>query len=250
MCTRAVSALAKLLELKGIPTTAIGLIRLHMDKIGPPRGLWSPFQLGRPLGEPNDTAFQRRVLLQALGLLERKDGYRILEEFPDDPPNWSDLPGWHSPVTLPAVPSMDSPDAFRSAIEKEIAVLAPHWAEAHQRFGRTTVGNCRLPPEAWPEFMAGFLDGETPVGGPGAFSDRPALALRFAVDDIKAYYSEAAMSDGRTPASSQVDAWFWHETAAADLIRALRIRGMESDLNAMKVVTSRFFVPAPWIEKK
>ena len=33
MCTRAVSALAKLLELKGIPTTAIGLVRLHMEKI-------------------------------------------------------------------------------------------------------------------------------------------------------------------------------------------------------------------------
>jgi hypothetical protein len=76
------------------------------------------------------------------------------------------------------------------------------------------------------------------------------LALRFAVDDIKAYYSEAAMSNGKAPASRQVDAWFWHETAAADLIRALRIRGMESDLNAMKVVTTRFFVPAPWIEKK
>jgi hypothetical protein len=250
MCTRAVSALAKLLELKGIPTTAIGHIRLHMDKIGPPRGVWTPFQLGRPLGEPNDTAFQRRVLLQALGLLERKDGYRILEEFPDDPPNWSDLPDWRPPVTLPAPQPMSNPAAFRSAIEKEIAILAPHWAEAQARFGRSTVGNCRLPPEAWPEFMIGFLDGETPVGGPAAFSDKPALALRFAVDDIKAYYSEAAMSDGKTPASRQVDAWFWYETAAADLIRALRIKGMESELNAMEVVSGRFFVPAPWIEKK
>jgi hypothetical protein len=250
MCTRAVSALAKFLELKGIPTTAIGLARVHMDKIGPPRGLWTPFQLGRPLGEPNDPAFQRRVLLQALALLDRRDGYRILEEFPDDPPNWSDLPGWRPPVALPAVRPMDAPDAFRSAIEKEIAILAPWWSEARERFGRTTVGNSELPPEAWPEFMTGFLEGEAPTGGPAAFSDRPALALRFAVDDIKAYYGEAVMSDGRTPASRQVDAWFWNETAAADLIRALRIMGLESEMNAMKVVTGRFFVPAPWIEKK
>jgi hypothetical protein len=26
--------------------------------------------------------------------------------------------------------------------------------------------------------------------------------------------------------------------------------GLESEMNAMKVVTGRFFVPAPWIEKK
>jgi hypothetical protein len=245
-----VSALAKLLELRGIPTTTIGLIRLHMEKIGPPRGLWTPFQLGRPLGEPNDIAFQRRVLLQALGLLERNDGYRILEEFPDDPPNWTDAPGWRPPVSLPPPGAPSSPGAFRSAVEKEIEALAPYWAEAKERYGRTTVGNCRLPPEAWPEFMTGFLDGEIPVVGPAAFSDRPALALRFAIDDIKAYYSEAAMSDGKTPASRQVDAWFWYETAAADLIRALRLKGMESNLNAMKVVSSRFFVPVPWIEKK
>ena len=64
-----------MLELKGIPTTTIGLVRPHMDKIGPPRGLWVPFQLGRPLGEPGDKDFQRRVVLQALALLERKDGY-------------------------------------------------------------------------------------------------------------------------------------------------------------------------------
>jgi hypothetical protein len=221
-----------------------------MDKIGPPRGLWTPFQLGRPIGEPNDPVFQRRVLLQALSLLERKDGYRILEEFPDDPPNWSDLPGWRPPVALPAVRPIDAPDAFRIAIEKEIAILAPYWAEANQRFGRTTVGNSGLPPEAWAEFMTGFLEGEVPVGGPAAFSDRPALALRFAIDDIKAFYGEAVVSDGKTPASRQLDAWFWNETAAADLIRALRIKGLESELNAMKVVSSRFFVPAPWIEKK
>jgi len=244
-----VSALAKLLELKGIPTTAIGLVRLHMDKIGPPRGLWTPFQLGRPVGEPNDPAFQRRVLLQALALLERKDGYRIIEEFPDDPPNWTDLPGWRPPVELPPVPPIHDAAGFRSAVDKEIAILAPYWAEARERFGRTTVGNSGLPPEAWPEFLTDFLDGDYPTGGPAAFSDRPALALRFAVDDIKAFYGEAAMSDGQTPASRQVDGWFWNETAAADLIRALRIRGMESDVNAMKVVTSRFFVPAPWIEK-
>lgn len=250
MCTRAVSALAKLLELKGIPTTVISLVQVHMDKIGPPRGLWTPFQLGRPLGEPGNADFQRRVILEALRLLERRDGYRIVEHFPDDPPNWSDVPGWRPPFAATAAQTNGGADALHSAVETEIAALAPHWAEAQERYGRTTVGNSRLAPEAWPDFLTAFLDGDPSVSGPAAFSDKPALALRFAVDDIKAYYYEAAMSDGKAPASRQVDNWFWYETAAADVLRALRVKGMESEINAMKVVSGRFFVPAPWIEKK
>jgi len=87
-----------MLEARGTPTVAIGLVRPQMERTRPPRGLWTPFQLGRPLGEPADPEFQRRVLMRALGLLERHDGPVILEDFPDDPPNWSDTPGW--PATI------------------------------------------------------------------------------------------------------------------------------------------------------
>ena len=85
------SALASRIEAQGIATTTIGLVRPHMEQSRPPRGLWVPFQLGRPLGEAEDKAFQRRVLIQALHLLERTDGGPIiLEDFPDDPPSWTD----------------------------------------------------------------------------------------------------------------------------------------------------------------
>jgi hypothetical protein len=47
---RAVSALAHMLETSGTPTVAIGLVRSHMEQMCKPRGLWTPFQLGRPLG--------------------------------------------------------------------------------------------------------------------------------------------------------------------------------------------------------
>lgn len=242
------SALAKLLELRGIPTTTIALVRLHMEKINPPRAVWVPSQLGRPLGEPGDKEFQRRVLMQALNLLERTDGPRIHEDFPDDPPGWQDLPGWHPPFQLPSLNPMSSAAEFKAAVEKEIAVLSPYWANAQKTFGRTTVGTSRQSPEAWPQFMTAFLDGALPQG-PAGLIEKPALALRFAVDDLKAYYYECAMSDGKTPSSRQVDAWFWRETAAGDLLRALRTTGMESENNALKAVSGRFFVPAPWIEK-
>ncbi len=78
-------ALAHYLEDKGIPTTQISLIREHTEKIHPPRALWVPFELGRPLGAPEDPVFQRRVLLAALNLLNAVKG-PVLEDFPDEAP--------------------------------------------------------------------------------------------------------------------------------------------------------------------
>jgi hypothetical protein len=241
-----VSALAQLIELHGIPTVVIGLVRIHMEKVQPPRGLWTPFQLGRPLGEPEDRRFQNRVLMQALSLLERTDGPVILEDFPEDPPNWFDRVGWRPPFTLAGDARAATPGDWQESIANEIFLLAPHWARAQERFRRTTVGLSGLPPEAWPAFMVAFLTGELPPA-PVPHLTSSALALRFTIDDLKAYYTESAQGDGQSPASRQLDAWFWRETVAGNLIRALRIYGMESENNALKTASARFFVPAPWL---
>lgn len=241
------SALGQLIELRGIPTVAIGLVRLHMEKIRPPRGLWTPFQLGRPLGEPQDRDFQRRVLTRALRLLERADGPAILEDFPDDPPGWASRPGWGPPVALEGAGSSPRNAAeWRAAVEAEIAAIAPDWARARERFGRTTVGLSGMPSDAWPSFMTAFLNGELP-SGPAPHHFAPALALRFVVDDVKAYYMEAAQSAGPQPASRQIDAWFWRETLAAKLLQVMRVQGMASGDKALKTVSSRFLVPAPFV---
>ncbi|MBT3270516.1 hypothetical protein HN371_25455 [Candidatus Poribacteria bacterium] len=42
--------------------------------MNPPRSLYTPFGLGRPLGGAHDVATQHSVLAQALPLLERMDG--------------------------------------------------------------------------------------------------------------------------------------------------------------------------------
>ena len=74
--------MAHMLEERGLPTTVLALVLPQVEKTRPPRALMVPFMLGRPLGEPNDVPFQRRVLLQALRLLERTDGPVLLEHFP------------------------------------------------------------------------------------------------------------------------------------------------------------------------
>jgi hypothetical protein len=232
-----------MLETRGTPTVAIGLVRPQMERTRPPRGLWTPFQLGRPLGEPGDPDFQRRVLMQALGLLERRDGPVILEDFPDDPPNWSDTPGWQPP-SLPVTETPASRAGWAAALAREIAALHPAWQRACARYGRTTTGVSGQAPELWPACTARFLAGELPTVPP---HETAALTLRFLCDDIKAMYSEAAQADGPPPSSRQIDAWFWSETIAGRLLIALRSMTLESANNALKTVGGRFFVPVPFL---
>ena len=80
------------MEEEGLPTTQISLVREHTEKIKPPRALWVPFELGRPLGPPNDAAFQKRVLIAALKLLEASGG-PVLEDYPEDAPGGGESVG-------------------------------------------------------------------------------------------------------------------------------------------------------------
>jgi len=203
-----------------------------------------PFMLGRPLGEPNDIAFQRRVLLQALRLLERTDGPVILEHFPDDNPSWFDRPDWKPAVTLPAPGSPTSAAQWEAAFRAELALVLPVWERFEARFGRTTVGLAGQPPAAWPAFAAAFLDGGLPIV---PSHDTPALALRFLADDLKALYGEAAQAIGAQPSARQIDGWFWRQTVAGQLLIALRAVSVESENNALRTVGGRFFVPAPYL---
>ncbi len=232
-----------MLETRGTPTVAIGLVRPQMERTRPPRGLWTPFQLGRPLGEPGDANFQRRVLSHALGLLERRDGPVILEDFPDDPPNWSDTAGWQAPL-LPQIDSPTNAGDWEAALTREMTALHPAWRRAHERYGRTTVGLSGQAPSLWPACVARFLMGELPTVPPHASA---ALTLRFLCDDIKAMYGEAAQADGAPPSSRQIDAWFWSETTAGRLLVALRSMAMHSENNALRTVGGRFLVPAPYL---
>ena len=134
-------ALAHKLEERGFSTVALASVRAQAEKTRPPRALWTPAMLGRPLGEPGDPAFQLRIVRAALALLQRTDGPVILDDFPDDPPGWPDNPLWTAPKTMAS-------DPFGA----ELAALLPLWQAAQARFGRTSVGLSHQPPDAWPAF--------------------------------------------------------------------------------------------------
>jgi len=234
-----------MLEGYGIPTVAIGLVRLHMEKTRGPRGLWVPFPLGRPLGEPGDPAFQKRVLRAALSLLERKDGPSILADFPEDAPSQIERAGWAPSFELPEPGNPGTPAQWAAALVAEMSLVQP-WAElARKRFGRTTVGLSSQAPEAWPGYAAAFLEGKLPE--PPAPLPSAALALRFLADDLKAYYTEAVQAEGTVPSINQLNAWLFRKTLAGRLLVELRKLAEASDDNALKTMGSRFLVPAQWL---
>jgi hypothetical protein len=236
--------MAHMLEERGLATTVLALVLPQVEKVRPPRAVMTPFMLGRPLGEPNDPAFQRRVLMQALALLERTDGPVILEHFPDDNPSWFDRPDWVPAVALPAPGTPLTPREWKAAFETELALVLPVWERFKARFGRTTVGLSGQPPEAWPGFAMAFLEGALPAI---PAHPTPALALRFMSDDLKALYSEAVQADGGPPSARQIDGWFWRQTIAGQLLIALRKTAMESENTALKTVGGRFLVPGPFV---
>jgi hypothetical protein len=237
-----VCALGHKLEEKGFSTVALAGVRAQAEKTRPPRALWTAGQLGRPVGEPENPAFQLRVIRAALALLERQDGPVILEDFPDDPPSLTDNPGWTAPGTEPSIGRTAA--EWQSAFAAELARMLPAWHAAQARFGRTSIGLSFQPPEAWPSFAAEVLNRGLPTVPQ---LDTTALSVRFLCDDIKALYGEAAQAVGPQPSAKQVDTWFWRHTVAGAMLQALRGVAMESENNALKTVGGRFFVPAPWL---
>lgn len=80
MCNQSVGLIQRAIEYAGITTVSISLLREITEKIKPPRALFVPYPLGHPLGEPNDSELQTRIIHTAFALLSRTDT-PILETF-------------------------------------------------------------------------------------------------------------------------------------------------------------------------
>jgi hypothetical protein len=228
-----VSALGHYLEEEGIPTVAISLIRPQTENTRPPRALWVPFELGRSFGPPSDPDFQKRVILAALSMLELADGPVVIEDFPDDDPREQPDANWRAPLAA---------DGNGTALESEMAQIEGAYRRSVTERGRTTVGLTGLPIEAVGRYIAGWLRGAMPPSPVAGMS--PPLALRFAVDDLKAYYLETALAGPAKPSSKQLGDWFWNRTAAAAAIFALRRDYRDADDDRLKLIAGNFLVPS------
>lgn len=79
-----VGLLAAEIERRGIPTTSVSLLAEITRVTKPPRALFVPYDLGYPLGAPDDPEQQHQVIRAALDLLPRTDT-PVLENFAPAP---------------------------------------------------------------------------------------------------------------------------------------------------------------------
>ena len=243
--------LSHFIEQEGVPTTGISLIREHTEAIKPPRALWVPFDLGRPLGVPNDAAFQTRVLTAALELLDAPAG-PVLADFPEDAPASATGPAaWACPVNFSApAEEQSAADQLRATFTDEVAQLGTWYDLAVKaRDGRTTLGSSSMQPEQLAGFIGGFLGGGLPDS---PRDDLPVgLAFKLAAEDLKAYYCEAvtAQPGHADPGAEDLAHWFWWETTGGKVLRTVRESCMSSDDNLGQMVGAMMLVPMAQVAK-
>ena len=239
-------ALAHYLEEAGIPTTQISLVREHTEAINPPQALWVPFDLGRPLGVANDRAFQLRVLVTALRLLEALEG-PVLVDFLEEARGADDqgstrMEPWACPVNFGADANDASPvEALFSSFTEEMRQLRPWYDLRLENLDRTAM--VLFAPDVAAHFLGQLSKGEPPDKPP---VDLPlAAAIRIAAQDIKAFYYEAstAKPGSAVPTSEEFGRWFWHETAAGRILASVRQWCSAQEDETLRMVGAMFLIP-------
>ncbi|MDE2921545.1 MAG: hypothetical protein OYL92_15940 [Acidobacteriota bacterium] len=233
------------LEDEGIATTGISLVRKNTERMELPRFLWVPFELGRPFGAPREPDFQRSVLRAALGLLERRDGPVILEDFPDDAPDGDDDgSAWSCPVSFAGAAAEDG--GLVGEVLAELRRLAP-WQETYaaQR-GRSAPAASGLSHE---QIVRGLGELAGGARDPSVATNLPLPEwVRLGRDDLRTWYMEAAQGRPGRATSLELRDWFWRETALARLIGAAGVRLAGSEHPALHMFGRRAMVPRVYMD--
>lgn len=210
-------------------TVAIGSIREQIYGTAPPRGLFCDFPLGRPLGVPDDSAFQRRVIEHAFGLLERREP--VVEDY--DVVIADEV----SEILVCPLPARMDPDAH-PAID-EAKGLRPAYERAVAKYGNRAGAARLLDADSIPAAIESFI--RVAEGRPWKQAGIPGIPARVS-QDIRGYYEMAAMEIAdHTPAAWAGYRWFRDKTKAGAVIRKARDAMRES---GAKEPLWRFLLPS------
>ncbi|MEM7100220.1 MAG: hypothetical protein AAF541_18275 [Pseudomonadota bacterium] len=194
-------------EASGIATITIGSIREQLYNTAPPRGLFCDFPLGRPLGKPNDPAFQHQVLGHAFELLAVssptiEDFEQSIQDAPEDALMFTLPPRFDTSVH----PAVDEAKGIRPAYDRAVA-----------RFGNRAGAARLLDADAIPDAIQAFI--EVAAGMPWKEAGIPGIPSRVG-QDIRGYYEMAAIElAAHTPAAWAGYRWFRDRTEAGAVLR-------------------------------
>ncbi len=188
---------------------------MHTEIIRPPRALWVPFILGRPLGHPGDAAFQRRVLSAVLGLLDRPESDApVLVDHPEEATGELELDGLSCPVNYAPI---EGDGSLRTRLSEELGGLRTWYDLGAERTGRTAFGVSGLTIDEIGIALADAVDGGMPDAPEGrSVGDH----LRMAAEDLKAFVTEAADAQPGEMSAYALKAWFWDQTTAGETLLA------------------------------
>jgi len=202
-----------------------------------------PFELGRPLGVPNDPTFQKKVLLATLKLLEAPSG-PVLVDFPEEAPTDAATSGPPAcPIPLAGEqPGIDTLEGLRYAFLQEIGQMAVWHREAEKQRGRTTYGVSGLEPLEAGNLLFDVLESKVPAN-PRDDLSLPALT-KLAGEDLKALYQEAvtARPGGLTGSAGLTD-WFFGQCVAGRVFLRLRDVMKNSPDKETRMVGGGLMVP-------
>ena len=219
------------------------MIYEHTATIRPPRALWVPFELGRPLGVPNDPAFQKRVLTAALNLLAEMSG-PILAEYSESAPSDPDSEeSWVCPVNFGAQKPDTEQAGILSRVLGEISDLSPWFELGRERRGRSVFGVSQLNIQDCTRFLASLLTSRNPESrAPNASLGE---SLKRTSEDLFAWYTEAAAAQpgALLPTSRALENWYWNETAAGRLILDLARSRFDHPDPLVRRVIERNLIP-------
>lgn len=243
-------ALANFIERAGVATASISLIREQSEAVRPPRALWVPFDLGRPLGTADDPAFQKGVLRAALGMLATSIEPTI-EDYPLEAPDKQEAAQWVCPVSFPIAED----DSLASRLQGEVARLAPWAAETRKRRGRTLFGVTGASPnqvDAVAQALVAVAESGDLASAPASDVDwqfEMPLLVRHLADDLRTYYHEALAAQPGTgsPDHNALNDWIFGQTALGDVLQ--QIAGhLTADGTPMALLVRKLLIPEGRLE--
>lgn len=209
-----------------------------------------PFQLGHPLGTPNDAEFQKRVLMVLLNLFNRTE-CPVLEDYDEEEEENDEMVMLSCPVNYSNMKSDSGEDGSPlSSLKREMTAMRSWYEASVAKRGRTTFGVSGVDLDNLGSFICSFLLDELPEN---PRDDVPLPnTLKMAVEDLKSFYIEGltAQPGQETASSRKLADWFWDETVAGKVVWGIREACGKSEDRMMAMTAAHMLVPGDIVRRK
>lgn len=220
-------------------TTSISLVREQTERVRPPRALWVPFALGRPLGSSADPEFQKEVMRTAFGLLDTATEPTIAD-YPIEAPDEAGPGVWACPLNLAPGEATSLGDRLLG----EVARLRPWAIETRRERGRTLFGASGADPDDIGEVaraMAHIAEsGDVYTSPPSevAWRHPMPLLIRHLADDLRSVYHEglAGQPGPGAPNHDALNDWIFGGTALGEVFLRVADHLSEADDGMARLV--------------